>query len=304
MSELTSRDLNAFHLDVHSWLGRAVMAGVESEGLSANFADVLMAFLRLRSLSFARGQRTGIALGKDKLRRGVEMGLSCIDLSLDAQSAGDLNRAVEILAVGDFSELYRRGWELAFARMEEMRERAALLNKRRQLVLFPQQRERVQALAGAVPETWTGVDAEGDLVELDPRVDWNLLVDIEGRVEFLRALPEEAFTALCASREVDFAHALRRIVLALALSRRDLSVDAEVVRAFDFACFADGVLLPKVKAAILEQIAAQLEEGAVEGDIARQIVEEIHEQVAAMERASARGWLEDLFLEADAVGEA
>ncbi|MGY8827293.1 MAG: hypothetical protein ACKVJG_25830 [Candidatus Latescibacterota bacterium] len=83
----------------------------------------------------------------------------------------------------------------------------------------------------------------------------------------------------------------------------DLSVDAEVVRAFDFACFSDGILLSAVKAAVLEQVAAQLGQRAVEVDVSQQIKQEIHEEIAALERASARGCLEDLFLEIDAVGE-
>ncbi len=297
MNKLANRDLNQFRLDIHSWLGRAALAGVESEKLPDNFSAALMAFLRIHSLRFAQKQRTGIALGRDALRRGVGMGLSCIDLALEEQSAADLNRAVEVLAAGEFAKLYKRGWEMALARLESMRERAERLSKRRHLAFFGQVRDRIAALAHLVPETWTSVDLEGKLIEIDLRTDWDLLAAVEGRVEFLCALPEEAFAELWAKRGIDFTQVLWRIVLALALARRDLSVDAEVVRAFESACFADGILLPVTRAAVLEQVAMQLQERSVETGIAREIEREIEREIMALERAAAAGFLPSLFLQ-------
>ena len=300
MNTLANSDLNQFRLDIDSWLGRAALAGVESEKLPENFKAALMAFLRIHSLGFAQKQRTGIALGTDKLRRGMEMGLSCIYLALEEQSAGDLNRAVDVLAAGEFAELYKRGWEMAFARMETMRAKAELLGKRSHLAFFARHRDRVWALAQLVPETWTSADREGELVEVDLRADWQMLAGVEGRVDFLRILPDEAFAALWEKRGVDFAQVLRRIALALALERRELGVDAEVVAAFGSTCFADGIWLSAAKEAVLDQVTTQLQTQPLAADIAREIERELNEEIAVLESAVAGGFLTDLFIAADA----
>lgn len=304
MNGLSNRDLNQFHLDIETWLGRAAVAGIESKALPENFKAALMVFLRIHSLSFAQKQRAGIALGKDKLRRGMEMGLSCIDLALEEQSAGDLNKAVELLAAGEFAALYACGWEMAFVRMEEMRARAERLYQRPHLAFFAGYRDRIGSLARLVPETWSSVGIEGERLEIELRADWQVLVEIEGRVDFLRVLPDEAFAALWDKRGIDFAQLLRRIVLALALSRRDLAVDGEAVRTFESSCFVDGIMLPDARANALEQMTAQLQTQSVAADIARDIERELNEEIAVLQSAVAGGFLPDLFIERDADEEA
>lgn len=300
MNTLANTDLNQFRLDIDSWLGRAVAVGVESEKLPENFKAALMAFLRIHSLSFAQKQRSGIALGTDQLRRGMEMGLSCIDLALEEQGVDDLNRAVDVLAAGEFAELYKRGWEMAFARMETMRAKAELLGKRPHLAFFARHRDRIGTLAQLVPETWTSADREGELVEVDLRADWQMIAAVAGRVDFLRILPDEAFAALWGKRGVDFAQVLRRIALALALERRELGVDAEVVAVFGSTCFADGIWLPAAKESVLNQVTTQLQTQPLAADIAREIKRELNEEIAVLESAVAGGFLAELFIAADA----
>ena len=140
MNKLGQIDLNQIKLDTGSFISRAITAGIEHEKLPPNFVDGLMAFLRLRSMSFAQAQRTSIALGKDKLRRGVEMGITCIDIALESGAENDLNKAVDILSQGQFEVLFKRGWELAFGRLEKMRERARLQQRHPYMRFFPVER--------------------------------------------------------------------------------------------------------------------------------------------------------------------
>tara|TARA_Y100000588_G_scaffold345232_1_gene392287 strand:- start:638 stop:901 length:264 start_codon:yes stop_codon:yes gene_type:complete len=80
-----------------------------------------MAYLRAQGLAFAQRYRSGIALGRDGLERGVIQSATCLDIGLQDLAEGDVNSAVDLLAQGEFEVLRQRGWELAFARLEEMR---------------------------------------------------------------------------------------------------------------------------------------------------------------------------------------
>ena len=93
MSRLARVDLNQVPLDRNSFIGQVVAAGLEYEQLPPRFMDSLRAYLRIRGLGFAQRNRTGIALGRDQLRQGMEQGLACMDLALEEASGGDLNAA-------------------------------------------------------------------------------------------------------------------------------------------------------------------------------------------------------------------
>ena len=71
-------DPRRLSVDVESLLGRAAAIGMQIVDLPPTFGDALMAWLRARALGFAQQQRTGIALGRDLLRRGVVRAWTCV----------------------------------------------------------------------------------------------------------------------------------------------------------------------------------------------------------------------------------
>lgn len=75
-------DPRRLFVDVESLLGRAAAIGMQTVDLPPTFGDALMAWLRARALGFAQQQRTGIALGRDLLRRGVVRAWTCVDEGL------------------------------------------------------------------------------------------------------------------------------------------------------------------------------------------------------------------------------
>ena len=234
MSRLARVDLNQVPLDRSSFIGQVVAAGLEYEQLPPHFMDSLRAYLRVRGLAFAQRQRTGIALGRDQLRQGMERGLACMDLALEEESDGDLNTAVAKLASDPFDVLYKQGWERAFQRLKEMRQQARGLVGCPELGFWPDLRPKVSALTQLVPETWTGPSA------IDLRADGQMLQELTGKVAFVRSLPKPSVAALLEQVEVDFAGVLHRVILALALGRAELEVNEAQVSRFRAECFAAG----------------------------------------------------------------
>ena len=296
MSKLTRADLNQVRLDGDSFIGKAVAAGLEYEQLPARFMDTLVTYLRVRGMGFAQSQRVGIALGKEQLREGIEMGLVCIDLALQEETAGDLNKAVELLAGGKFAKLYDKGWERSFQQMEAMRAEAIELARRPQLGFWPEDKPRVEAWAQIVPETWSGTDAEGAPVPVDWRVDRQRLRELSGKVAFLRSLPGKSVNALLKKVEVDFTGVLYRVIVALATGRVGLVVDKQRVFAFRDACFAEGVMLPAIYRQVSEQIEGHLQQAVEDTEVRAQITTEFRAAVESLERAVASEYLDELFL--------
>ena len=254
MNRLARVDLNQVPLDRHSFIGQVVAAGLEYEQLSPSFMDALRAYLRVRGLGFAQRNRTGIALGRDQLRQGMEQGLACIDLALEEESGGDLNTAVAKLVSDPFDALYKQGWERACQRLKEMREQARTLVGCSELGFWPDLQPKVAALAKLVPETWTGPSA------IDLRTDGQMLQELTGKVAFVRSLPELSVTALLEQVDVDFAGVLHRVILALALGRAELVAKKEHVSRFCAECFAAGGMHSHVRQQVLDQLVGHLDD--------------------------------------------
>lgn len=296
MSKLIRADLNQAQLDRDSFIGKAVVAGLEYEQLPPRFIDTLMTYLRVRGMGFAQRQRTGIALGKQQLRQGIEMGLVCIDLALEEQTGGDLNAAVALLAECKFAALYNKGWEQAFQRLEEMRAQAVELVRRPELGFWPEEQPKVAAWAKLVPETWTATDVEGEPVSVDLRIDAQTLRELSGKVALLRSLPGKSVNALLTKGAVDFFGVLYRVILALATGRVGLVVDRDRVLAFRDECFAEGVMLPAIYRQVSAQIAAHLQQAVEDAEISAQITAEFRTAVESLERAVAGAYIDELFL--------
>ena len=290
MSRLARFDLNQVPLDHNSFIGQVVAAGLEYEQLPPRFMDSLRAYLRICGLGFAQRNRTGIALGRDQLRQGMERGLACMDLALEEVSGGDLNAAVAKLVSDPFDALYKQGWERAFRRLEEMRQQARALVGCPELGFWPNLQPKVAALAKLVPETWAGPSA------IDLRADGRMLQELTGKVAFVRSLPQPSVEALLEQVDVDFAGVLHRVILALALGRTELVVKKEHVSRFCAECFDSGGLLPHVRRQVLDQFVGHLEDTVEDADVRVWIADELGAEIEVLEQAADRGDLAAFFL--------
>jgi hypothetical protein len=288
MSQLLRPDLNQIQLDVDSLLGRAIALGQQYEKLPPRFLETLMTYLRFRGMDFARQRRSGIRLGKEELEKGIRQCLVCVDLALEEKSAGDVNTAVEILATGEFEALRKSGWEKAFARLEEMQAQSALLYKRREAVFIEELCYQIKIWARITPETWSGLDAEGGEVEVDPQQDYIAFREIVDRMDFLRALPREPLRQLLEAQPAgwSFADLLRRLILAVALGRQELTLDQEVLQRFQEQCFADGRWKLQARQLVREQIGSHLEEALESAAIRRLVAAEVDEEIIRLEETS------------------
>lgn len=296
MSNLLRPDLNQIRLDVDSFLGQAVALGRRYEKLPERFLDALMAYLRVRGLGHAQRYRTEIRISRDLLEQGIKQSITCVELSLEEASGGDLNAAVEILASGDFESLRQRGWEIAFGRLEEMQREATLLSKRPEAVLLQEFTHQIQPWTRVVPETWTGVDAEGEAVPVDPQEDYAAFEEIRGRMDFLRSLPRKPLRQLLTEepKGETFGSVLRRLILTVATDQESLAIDDERVLRFQKNGFAGGRMRPEMRNKILEQIAAHLQNALKDEGMRALILEEVREEIARLEDFSEEG-LEEWF---------
>lgn len=290
MSRLARVDLNQVPLDRSSFIGQVVAAGLEYEQLPPRFMDSLRAYLRIRGLGFAQRNRTGIALGRDQLRQGMEQGLACMDLALEEASGGDLNAAVAKLVSDPFDALYKQGWERAFQRLKEMRQQARALVGCPELGFWPDLQPKVAALAKLVPETWTGPSA------IDLRADGQMLQELTGKVAFVRSLPQPSVAALLEQVDVDFAGVLHRVILALALERVELVAKKEHVSRFRAECFDAGGLRPRVRRQVLAQLVEHLDDAVADADVRVRIADELGAEIGVLEQAADRGDLAAFFL--------
>ena len=290
MNRLARVDLNQVPLDHNSFIGQVVAAGLEYEQLPPRFMDSLRAYLRIRGLGFAQRNRTGIALGRDQLRQGMEQGLACMDLALEEASGGDLNAAVTKLVSDPFDALYKQGWERAFQRLKELRQQARALVGCSELGFWPDLRPKVEALTKLVPETWTGPS------DIDLRADGQMLQELTGKVAFVRSLPQPSVAALLEQVDVDFAGVLHRVILALALGRVELKVNETQVSRFCAECFDEDGLRPHVRRQVLDQFVGHLDNAVADADVRGRIADELGAEIAVLEQAADRGDLAAFFL--------
>ena len=290
MSRLARVDLNQVPLDRHSFIGQVVAAGLEYEQLSPHFMDALRAYLRVRGLGFAQRNRTGIALGRDQLRQGMEQGLACMDLALEEESDGDINAAVAKLTSASFDALYKQGWARACQCLKEMRQQARALVGCSELGFWPNLQPRVTALAKLVPETWTGPS------DIDLRADGRMLQELTGKVAFVRSLPQSSVNALLEQVDVDFAGVLHRVILALALGRAELIAEKEHVSRFCAECFDANGMHARVRQEVLDQLVGHLDNAVADAVVRTWIADELGAEIAVLEQAAAQGDLTAFFL--------
>ena len=290
---LARLDLSRFRIDSESFVGQALELGTRFEKLPPNAGDALLGFLRVRGLHYGKRNRSGIAIRREELEHGVRQALIALDLGLEANAEGDLNRAVEIIAQGDFEGCRKRGYEIAFFRLQEMvRECRLLLLRPEVTVLQPEYRD-VSRWAKAIPETWyRPPDDEEEVSQLvDPKRDYAAYATALRRLAFSRSIPQSALAEL--ESAVDgrtYDGLLRNLILALALDLESLLPSAAQVEAFRQTCFDAGAMKAAVRRKIFDLLDRQLE-ASVEDTADRTVIRRDFEaEVAFLEEASTRSF--------------
>ena len=151
---LATLDLSRFRIDSESFVGQVIELGTRFEKLPSNIGDALLGFLRLQGLHYGKRNRSGIAIRREDLEHGVRQALIAMDLGLEARAESDLNRGVEIIAQGDFEACRKRGYEIAFFRLQEMAQMCRAMLLRPEVKFLQSEYRAISRWANAVPETW------------------------------------------------------------------------------------------------------------------------------------------------------
>ncbi len=308
MNPLAKLDLDRFRIDSESFLGQAVALGIRFEKLPENAPDAMLVYLRTVGMTFAQRYRTGIGIARDGLERGVRQALVCMELGLEDAAGGDLNAAVDLLVGGDFEAFRKRGWEIAFFRLEEMRETTRGLLKRPEAAFFQKHLRDFEGWAHLVPETWSTPAKDEDEEEdrgVDPLQNYAAFREIKARLDFLGSLPGGALRELwqAAGEGRSFDDLIRNLILSLALDLETLVPDQDRVADFQSRCFEEGNMLPEVREKVLHLVDRHLET-AVENEDARvQIRNEVTAEMAVLEEALGSG-MEGFFIFGAGGGEA
>ncbi|MEW6752354.1 MAG: hypothetical protein AB1505_15425 [Candidatus Latescibacterota bacterium] len=277
-------DLNLLPAGEESFVGRAAALGSRYGRLPASYPDRLMGYLRLRATAHARRHRTGIRLEREGLEAGIRQSVACLDLALGEASVGDLNAAAEVLATSDLESLRRRGWEIAFGRLEEMRRQSRRLLGLPHAALLAEHRAGLKRWSTVVPETWQGRDLGGEAADVDPQVDWAAFLQVQWRAQFVASLPEPAVQELLGHRRsgCTFAGLLRRMVVAVGLDRPSLVVHAEELRRFAELVMDGGRIRPEAARRIGEEIAGHARQALAEPAARQLVVQEVEAAMAAL----------------------
>ena len=259
MTRLAHPDLNALLRDRSCFAAGAIELGLRFGRLPGGFADTLAAFLRLRSLEFAGRHRTGISIGREGIRGGIEHAFTCFDLGLEQESGADVKGAVELLADPDLPALCRKGYETAFQRLREMRRESEALGRLPHAALLPEFAARIGTWKRIVPETFASAGADGGAVGVDPRGDYALFEETAARLRFVCSLPKTALQTAESQGLAGFDPILRRLVAAVAMSSETLDMDRTALRGFRKLHFAGGQMLAESRLRVEGEIGAHLE---------------------------------------------
>jgi hypothetical protein len=234
---LNTIDISGFLVDEHSFLGQTIKLGIDYNQLPPDADDSLRMYLQSYTMMFGQRNRTGIAIGREELEQGVFQATVCLEIGLIDQSGGDANKALEIVATGDFESLRKLGWELAFFRLKEMQDEAQLFPKRREAAFLQDYADPVRRWAYTAPQTWlcTDPDEEDGPTIADPAKAYETFQDLALRVALLKSLPPDAlkrFGSAAGSRG-PFSEILKNLILSLVLGKESLVATVEDVALFE-----------------------------------------------------------------------
>ena len=240
---LATLDLSRFRIDSESFVGQVIELGTRFEKLPPNVGDALLGFLRLQGLHYGKRYRSGIAIRREDLEHGVRQALIAMDLGLEARAESDLNQAVDIIAQGDFEACRKRGYEIAFFRLQEMAQMCRALLLRPEVKFLQSEYRAISRWATAVPETWMRPqdDEEDESQLVDPKRDYEAYQVAFRRLAFLRSIPKAALTEVEMAVEArTYDGLLRNLILALALDMESLLPSEAQIEAFRQRCFEEG----------------------------------------------------------------
>ena len=286
---LATLDLSRFRIDSESFVGQVIELGTRFEKLPPNIGDALLGFLRLQGLHYGKRNRSGIAIRRGDLEHGVRQALIAMDLGLEARAESDLNRAVEIIAEGDFEACRKRGYEIAFFRLQEMARECRLMLLRPEVKFLQSEYRDISRWATAVPETWMRPpdDEEDEIQLVDPKRDYAAYQVALRRLAFLRSLPKAALTELEIAVEArTYDGFLRNLILTLALDMESLLPSDGQIEAFRRRCFEEGKMRAEVRAKVFELMDRQLEASIEDAEDRVAIRREFEAEVEFLEEVS------------------
>ena len=286
---LATLDLSRFRIDSESFVGQVIELGTRFEKLPPNIGDALLGFLRLQGLHYGKRNRSGIAIRRGDLEHGVRQALIAMDLGLEARAESDLNRAVEIIAEGDFEACRKRGYEIAFFRLQEMARECRLMLLRPEVKFLQSEYRDISRWATAVPETWMRPpdDEEDEIQLVDPKRDYAAYQVALRRLAFLRSLPNAALTELEIAVEArTYDGLLRNLILALALDMESLLPSDGQIEAFRQRCFEEGKMRAEVRVKVFELMDRQLDASIEDAEDRVAIRREFEAEVEFLEEVS------------------
>ncbi len=286
---LATLDLSRFRIDSESFVGQAIELGTRFEKLPPNIGDALLGFLRLQGLHYGKRYRSGIAIRRENLEHGVRQALISMDLGLEARAESDLNRAVDIIAQGDFEACRKRGYEIAFFRLQEMAQMCRAMLLRSEVKFLKSEYQAVSRWATAVPETWMRPpdDDEEELQLVDPKRDYAAYRVARRRLAFLRSIPKAALTEVeIAVEGRTYDGLLHNLILALALDIESLLPSEEQIEAFRQRCFEEGKMREEVRGKVFELVDRQLETSVEDTEDRVAVRREFEAEVEFLEEVS------------------
>lgn len=291
MNRLSTVDLSDLRIPSESLLGQAVSLGARYDRLPEDYANGLRAYLQAAGMTYARRYRTGIGTDRAALSEGVRQALAALELGLADAASGDLDAAVQALEGGGLESLRKRGYEIAWRRLKQMREGSQALLERRELSLLGPAWRDLKRWATVTPDSWQVPPPEDEKTPraVDPIADYARFELIEGQIAFLAGLPRPVLKALQASGgSVAFDEVLRRMVPPLALGQARLGKPKAAAEAFRAQCCDGGRVRPEVRAEVLRQFDRQLEATVTYDRVRREIREAfVHEMDDAAQEPPA-----------------
>ncbi|MBT3603757.1 MAG: hypothetical protein HN521_11875 [Candidatus Latescibacteria bacterium] len=290
MNPLARLDLSRFQIDDESFVGQAIALGVQFNKLPPQTSDAMLGFLRAKGLYYGQRNRSGIAIARDGLERGVRQALICLDMGLRNLAEGDLNKAVELLGQGDFEATRKEGYQLAFFQLEEIRKGSLALLTRPTAEFLQEEHRNLKRWSTLVPETWTRLpdDLEEEAQLVDARSDYGAFLQTQARMDFLNSIPNEALNQLqeMVSEGRSFDGLLRNVILALSLNLESVIPSFEEMVQFGKTCFVDGQMQPEIRDKVSQLMDRQLESSVLDGPYREQIRTAVQEEVDFFEQVS------------------
>lgn len=288
MNPLARLDLSRFQIDDESFVGQAIALGVQFEKLPPQVSDALLGFLRAKGLYYGQRNRAGIAIARNGLERGVRQALICLDMGLMDQAESDLNRAVDLLAQGDFEAIRKCGYQRAFFQLEEIRKGSLALLTRSTARFLQEEHRFLKRWSTLVPETWTrpADDLEEEDQLVDARSDYGVFLRTQARLDFLNSIPNEALEQVqqMVTEGRSFDGLLHNLILALSLDVESLMPSAEEIALFGQTCFEDGKMKQDIRDKVLHLMDRQLEASVLDGVYRAEIRAAIEEEIDFFEQ--------------------